>query len=60
MTVRELINALLDSPIDRDVRLYIEGTHTDERGEECSGWLFDIDSVEYGALIKFTDWRDER
>lgn len=60
MTTRELINALLDSPMDEEVKLYIEQNHTDEYGIECSGWLFPIDSIEYKVLIKFTDWRADR
>lgn len=60
MTTRELINALLDSPMDEEVNLYIEKKHTDEYGIECSGWLFHIDSIEHKVLIKFTDWRAEQ
>ena len=60
MTTRELINELLDSPMDTEISLYLEGNHTDEYGRECSGWLFPIDSVEHGVLIKFTDWRAEQ
>lgn len=60
MTARELINALLDCPMDNEVSLYLEGDHTDEYGIECSGWMFDIDSVEHNALIRFTDWRKEK
>ena len=60
MTTRELINELLDSPMDTEISLYLEGNHTDEYGRECSGWLFPIDSVEHSVLIKFTDWRAEQ
>lgn len=60
MTIRELINELLDSPMDTEIGLHLEGNHIDEYGEECSGWMFPIDSIEHGSLIKFTDWRTEQ
>ena len=59
MTVRELINKLLDSPMDEEVMLCYNKEHIDERGEKCSRYAFHIDDVEEGEII-FTDWRDER
>lgn len=61
MTVKELITALLEMPMDNEVKLQIEKDHIDEYGEKCSGWLFCIDEIEkdgYLACINFTDWRD--
>lgn len=59
MTVRELISALLDSPMDEKIQLYLEDNHVDEYGIDCSGYVFDIDGVEHQTLIRFTDWRKE-
>lgn len=59
MTVRELINKLLDKPMDEEVLLCYDKEHIDERGEKCSGYAFHIDDIK-GSEIKFTDWRDEK
>lgn len=59
MTVRELINKLLDRPMDDDVQLYYDKGHIDEYDEHCRGYLFDIDDVK-GSEIIFTDWREGR
>lgn len=59
MTVKELIIKLLEEPMNSEVRLTIDDPHQDEHGD-CSGYVFDIDSVshEFGrCMIKFTDWR---
>lgn len=60
MTVKELITALLEMPMNNEVKLHIEKEHVDGFGEKCSGWLFDIDKIEkgtYQTYINFTDWR---
>lgn len=61
MTVKELITALLEMPMNSEVKLQIEKDHIDEYGEKCTGWLFCIDEIEkdgYLTCINFTDWRD--
>lgn len=63
MTVRELIEGLLDFPMEATVRLHIHEEHEDEHGEKCLGYIFDIDKMEsWGAscLLTFTDWRNRR
>ena len=60
MTTRELINKMIDAPMDEEVLLYIEKEHIDEHGQKCGGWLFHIDGIEHKVLIKFTDWRAEQ
>jgi len=57
MIVRELINKLLDEPMDNEVLLHYEKEHIDKLGEKCSGYCFDIDDVKNGRIM-FTDWRD--
>ena len=62
MTVKELIMALLEMPMNNVVKLNIEKEHIDAYGEKSSGWLFDIDEIEkytYLTYITFTDWRSE-
>ena len=61
MTVRELIEGLLDFPMEATVRLNINEEHVDERGEKCLGYMFDIDKMEswgVSCLLTFTDWRN--
>ena len=58
MRVRELINKLLDEPMDREVMLSCKEEFIDGRGEKCCGYVFDIDTVKNGQII-FTDWRDK-
>ena len=58
MTVRELINKLLDEPMDREVLLYYEKEHIDEFGVS-SGYTFHVDDVRNGEIM-FTDWRDKK
>ena len=58
MTVKELINKLLDEPMDKEVLLVYEKEHIDEYGEKCSGYSFNIDDVRKGEIM-FTDWRDK-
>ncbi len=58
MTVRELINKLLDEPMDGEVLLSYKKEFVDERGEKCSGYCFEIDDVRNGEIM-FTDWRDK-
>lgn len=56
MTVRELINALLDMKMDAEVLLKT----ADVSRPDCSGVVFHIDKV-YGRnypTIEFEDWRD--
>ena len=58
MTARELINKLLDAPMDDEVMLCYDKEHIDEYGEKCSGYCFHIDDVK-NSDIMFTDWRDK-
>lgn len=58
MTVRELINKLLDRPMDDEVMLCYYKEHIDKYGEKCSGYCFGIDDVKKSEII-FTDWRDK-
>lgn len=58
MTVRELINALLDKQMDAEVVLETFDPHR----EGVSGVIFHIDKVgqsRHNPTIHFTDWRDE-
>lgn len=58
MTVRELINKLLDFRMDERVCLFT----VDPERSDCRGVAFDIDDVIYHAgeaEISFTDWRDD-
>ena len=58
MTARELINKLLDAPMDDEVFLCYDKEHIDEYGEKCKGYYFNIDDVRNGEIM-FTDWRDK-
>ena len=58
MTVKELINKLLDRPMDDEVLLCYNKKHIDSYGELCDGYVFHIDGVECSEII-FTDWRDK-
>ena len=58
MTVRELINKLLDRPMDEEVLLCYDKEHIDEHGDICHGYAFRIDAVK-DSEIMFTDWRDK-
>lgn len=58
MTVRELINLLLDCRMNARVTLFTR----DPSRPECRGVGFRIDNVvsdSGGVEIQFTDWRDE-
>ena len=61
MTVKELIIMLLDEPMDAEIYVGNRERHIDEQGEECSGYMFEIDDVERWnencRIINFTDWR---
>lgn len=59
MTVKELINKLLEAPMDNEVYLCYDKEHVDEYGEKCSGYCFNIDDVMKNGDIVFTDWRDK-
>lgn len=59
MTVKELINKLLDRPMDDEVLLCYEKEHKDEYGEKCRGYAFHIDDVKESDIM-FTDWRDKK
>jgi hypothetical protein len=58
MTARELINKLLDAPMDDEVLLCYDKEHIDKYGEKCTGYVFNIDDVRNGEIM-FTDWRDK-
>lgn len=58
MTVRELINTLLDKQMDSEVVLETFDPHR----KVVSGVIFHIDKVSQSRqypTIHFTDWRDE-
>ena len=59
MTVRELINKLLDESMEREILLTYEKEHIDAQGEKCKGYCFRIDDVSNGRIM-FTDWREIR
>jgi hypothetical protein len=59
MTVRELINALLDCDMDQRAELYLLEHGTDNRGDEITGYVFDIESVEKNSIV-FKDWRKDK
>ena len=59
MTVKELINKLLEAPMDNEVYLCYDKEHVDEYGIKCSGYNFNIDGVRKNGEIVFTDWRDK-
>ena len=58
MTVKELINRLLDRPMNEEVLLCYNKKHIDEYGNFCTAYVFNIDYVQ-GSEIMFTDWRDK-
>ncbi len=62
MTVRELINGLLDCNMDAEVKLFLNEPFTDENGD-CNGYLFNINNItcrhDY-IYLGFTDWRKEK
>ena len=63
MKVRELIERLLDFPMDKDIQITIDEEHCDERGVKLSGYLFNIAKIDYGCgevLIRFDDYRKEQ
>ena len=58
MTVRELINELLDKEMDSEVFLFTK----DPKRPEVTGIIFHINSIsasKYMPEIIFDDWRDE-
>ena len=65
MTVRELINELLDNDMNKEVCLYLNEPHTDNTGK-VSGYIFKIDKVnsypsyQNGVELEFTDWRKKK
>ena len=60
MTVRELINQLIDMPSDEEVCLYLPEKHIDEVAGEVQGYIFHIDEVDVkDRSIVFTDWRKD-
>lgn len=59
MTVRELIECLLDCEMDSEVKIYLRKPHKDEFGE-IEGFLFDIYNInKHPGLteLEFSDWR---
>ena len=58
MTVRELINKLLDCRMDAQVMVFTK----DPKRPDCNGVIFEIDGLTDSSSIvdiQFTDWRDE-
>lgn len=63
MTVKELITQLLEYDMNTKVNLAYNKEHDDGYDGNCSGYLFDIDDVDYwnGSVeITFTDWREKQ
>lgn len=63
MTVGELLDALNKCRYrEKDtIRVSVEAPHTDEYGEECSGYAFDIIGVDkWGILIDPWYWNKEK
>ena len=56
MTVRELINELLDCNMDDEIKTYVQDPHEGEHGKS-EGYLFDIIRVNKGGHpeIEFFD-----
>lgn len=57
MTVRELINELLDKNMDTEVHLFTK----DPKRPDCTGIVFNINSVSSNKIcpdLIFEDWRD--
>ena len=65
MTVRELINGLLDCNMDAEVKLFLNEPFTDENGD-CNGYLFNINKIHGKKTIvnivelEFADWRKDQ
>lgn len=60
MTVRELINELLNMPMDAEVSISVDEEHLDEHGEQCAGYVFDLKEInkyDNRVEITFDDWR---
>lgn len=62
MTVKELINELLDLPMHSEIMLRYPKEHSDGYGGTVYGYGYEIDGVtkDGGTVyIEFTDWRDK-
>ena len=62
MTVRALINALLDCPMDSEVDLFLREPSKNKQGEDVTGYIFKIDSINSNGKfteLEFHDWRKE-
>lgn len=60
MTVKELINALLNCPMDNEVDLFLREHGRNKQGEEVSGYIFKIDNINNHPKFtefEFRDWR---
>ena len=60
MTVRELINNLLNYDMDKEVMIYLNEPHTDEYNTTISGYEFHIKKInKFSDIIEieFLDWR---
>ena len=58
MTSRELINKLLNMPLDEEITLFSPEKHIDEYGESV-GYIFHITDVNPIDGIVFDDWRNK-
>ena len=61
MTVKELINKLLETHMDNEAMIYLQDKHIDEEQRvRVSGYLFDIKEVHFTngiTEIAYDDWR---
>lgn len=61
MTVKELIERLLDEPMNSEVMIHTPIKHIDRFGQEVNGYAFHIDDVErwskYTTFLNFIDYR---
>ena len=62
MTVRELIQELINYNLDAEIVVATDKKYTNELGHECKGRMFEIKNIDTFATcveILFDDWRDD-
>lgn len=60
MTVKNLIEELLNYPMDMEIKVSCDDEHDDGFGGTCKGYTFEIQKIEKfagEANIMFVDWR---
>lgn len=60
MTVRELIECLLNCAMDSEVKIYLRKPHKDEFVGEIEGFLYDIDNINKHPGLTELEFSDAR